>query len=80
MFDHGSFPQQASKLNLNLDTFQSNRAAWENVIARFDDGLATASGQGAAQSLLKHQERGQLLGTFDVATEHGNGPYRLIML
>lgn len=40
----------------------ANGKAWADVLQEYQAALETASSQGNAQSIAKHDERGQLLG------------------
>jgi hypothetical protein len=55
------FPVAESLLDLTQPAYQSNQEAWKPVLQEFAENLKRTTSEGTAQSLDKHQSRGQLL-------------------
>jgi acetyl-CoA carboxylase carboxyltransferase component len=61
MADFHTFPIGASALDLQGASCQSNREAWCPVLDEFQSNSKLSASEGTAQSIQKHQTRGQLL-------------------
>ncbi|KAI9146711.1 Acyl-CoA ligase sidI [Paramyrothecium foliicola] len=55
------YPVESSQLNLRDPSLEENKVAWQPILERFNNALQAVSAEGSEESLLRHQERGQLL-------------------
>lgn len=62
MASTNSYPVISSEVNLGGPQFQANRAAWEDLLLKFERASIDSVAEGGEQYLLRHQQRGQLLG------------------
>lgn len=58
-----SYPSISANLDLRGEQYQSNKAGWIPILDKFEDALKQVSFEGNDASLLRHQQRGQLLRT-----------------
>ncbi|CAI7677517.1 unnamed protein product [Penicillium manginii] len=56
-----SYPSISANLDLRGEQYQSNKAGWIPILDKFEDALKQVSFEGNDASLLRHQQRGQLL-------------------
>ncbi|GIZ37477.1 hypothetical protein CKM354_000092200 [Cercospora kikuchii] len=61
MASTNSYPVISSEVNLGGPQFQANRAAWEDLLLKFERASIDSVAEGGEQYLLRHQQRGQLL-------------------
>ena len=55
------FPVVESQVDLTQETSRFNQEAWGPVLQEFADNLKQTTSEGTAQSISRHEERGQLL-------------------
>lgn len=56
-----ALPVVEASINLRQDAFKANKEAWKPVMSEFEKNLKTTVAEGSAQSMKRHQSRGQLL-------------------
>lgn len=56
-----TFPVVESSVDLQQPQFKSNEEAWKPVLQEFATNLKSTTSQGSAQSIDRHESRGQLL-------------------
>ena len=56
-----ALPVVEATIDLQQQPFQANREAWRPVMAEFEKNLKATVAEGSAQSMSRHQSRGQLL-------------------
>lgn len=61
MADFHAFPVVGSLLELQGDQYLSNRDAWASVLEEYEENSRWCANEGTAQSMDRHQSRGQLL-------------------
>jgi hypothetical protein len=62
MANPNTFPAVSAALDLRREDFLSNSKAWKAVLEKFEASLQQVTAEGTSKSLLRHQQRGQLLG------------------
>lgn len=58
-----ALPVIESKVNLSDAQASLNREAWAPVLEKFEEALQATTSEGNEGSLLRHQRKGQLLGS-----------------